>query len=520
MAGQKPIKYQENYYTYITNLELLEEAGLSLILDKPNAIQSYLDGIPLKYATPRKGSPLPINLNAFDVFNKYAYDVIGAVEMTPAIAKTKAFIEAIDVAGAKLPRLKKFLSEWSNIVANRRPTSKILQSEGGRRVEGIAKKLNKNISMAILSYNVRSALIQPAAWRNTFTEIGPKYFLQGVIDNFNPTKRAFANKHIGNRNMDIHAHKMVDRNIRGQVGGVKGKAAEAGLKYGLQVLDMETARSTWFGAHRKATQALKLKGKQATNYATDVVVKTQASGARIDIAPIQSTPMGRLATLFQTFVINDWNFLVKDVLGIRNPKATPVGTGVKIFKYVAATALLNAVFEDVFNIRSPFPAPEKAIKHGREMGKGTRDIMGDVMAELAEQLPIIGGSIRWAKPYGGVPMPASPQTINDLIGVFNKVFIRVSPDKLSKRDIETLGKTVGIPGTSQVMKYIRRRQKGMGHAESIIGARTDVPTGTKKEMINKQIDKLRSDFRAGKVKNPGYQRKLDKLLAKRAAIRE
>jgi len=525
LSGQKPLEYVEDYFTWMTNMDALSEAGLSLILDNPVTIQRHLSGVPIKYAIPRKGSKVPVHLDAIKVFNKYSNDVIGAIEMTPVISKAKALIEPMTQnesfqyrMGDNTPRLAEFLQEWSDRIAGRRslPTS-----ASGRMFEGLAKKLNKNISMAILSMNVRSALIQPAALRNSFVELGPKSFIQGLSDNLIKTKRNFAMKEskvLANRSMDIHISKLVDENLSGKVFGVKEKVAEAGLKYGLQLLDMETARTTWLGAYDHAIRIKKLPKKLAVEFADDLVTKTQASGQLGDIAAIQASPTGRLFTLFQTFVINDWNFLVKDVLGYKNPKSVPKGTAVKVLKYVASTVAANTLFEDVLGVRSPFPAPEKAIKYGKETGKDTKGIVGDVLTELAEQIPVIGGNIRWARPYGGMPMPAAIQTSKEFLEALNKAIIKVSPDKISKKDIEAFGKMFGVPGTSQLMKFIRRREKGVSIPKAIIGARTDVPMGTKKDMLKKKINKLKDDFRAGKIKNPEYQRKLDKLLAERRSI--
>ena len=43
-----------------------------------------------------------------------------------------------------------------------------------------------------------------------------------------------------------------------------------------------------------------------------------------------------------------------------------------------------------------------------------------------------------------------------------------------------LGKILGIPGTTQVSKYVRRRKRGQSHVEAIVGVRTE-GTGAKKE---------------------------------------
>jgi len=49
-------------------------------------------------------------------------------------------------------------------------------------VERIMRQLNRNLMFGVLSYNPRTAAIQPSSIVNTLTEIGPKYTMQGVMD--------------------------------------------------------------------------------------------------------------------------------------------------------------------------------------------------------------------------------------------------------------------------------------------------------------------------------------------------
>jgi len=58
--------------------------------------------------------------------------------------------------------------------------------------------------------------------------------------------------------------------------------------------------------------------------------------------------------------------------------------------------------------------------------------------------------------------------------------------KINQQDIETIGRLLGVPGTGQVAKYIRRRQQGMSHAEAIIGMRTDIQKKKEKQQKGKK----------------------------------
>ena len=499
LAGQKPLKQTRNYFTWMTNLEQLGESGISIILDNPEMVKKNLDGlstkhlqgVPFKYATPRSGGAAPIHLDAFKVFEKYAHDANQVIELTPIIAKSKALLEdmKLPVRGTeppmkwnmwqRTPKLATYLQYWSDAIAGKRQTS----NPYARYFEKYAKKLNKNIAIAILSGNVRSALIQPSALRNTWTELGTRWLVQGLQENLVEGRRSFAMNQsnvLVPRNMDIHIAKLMEDTWRGKVGKIKGKVGEVGIKYGLQFLDLETARATWLGAYAKAKKLYKMPESKAFIYADDIVTKTQASGRLGDVAAIQRSPWGRLMTLFQTFVINEWNFISKDVLGIRNPNITAGQRIAKTTRLVVSTAAVNALMEGVLNIRSPFPAPEWALKHAIEEGKEGKELYWTAAKEMAEQIPVIGGSIRWSQPWR-TPLPAALQTGVDAISAAEKIFVKASPESLSIYDLETIGKLLGIPFTSQVAKYVRRRKKGLSHAQAILGVRTDAAQSKKKK---------------------------------------
>ena len=498
LAGQTPLKYEKNYFTWMRNLEGLAKEGISLIEDSAPMVQRHLGGPSFKYAIRRRyyeGKPIdiPVDLDFFKVFEQYAMDANKVINITPIVAKSRAMLEDFKIQTGEAavtgklkfgekpvvwnlaqntPKLHGWLTRWTDSLIDR---SYIPSSPTASLLAKGATTLNKNIGVAILSMNVRSALIQPSAFRNSFIEIGAMRLAEGMIDNLNPSMRNFAMKNsrvLPGRNMDIHVQRILDDAISGKISKTKGAVAKAGMTP-LVFLDMETARATWLGAYKKG-KAKGLTGNDLIVFADDTVTRTQASGKISDVAQIQKTPLGRLATLFNTFIINEWNFIAQDVMGIKNPRIAPKDTMVKALRLVTATAAVNALFEGVMKVRSPFPAPEWAILHGVQEGKEGKEITIDAFRELGEQLPIFGGTIRYSTPYR-TPLPTAAQTLVDATTLVTKILSGRIEDA-SPYDVETLGKLLGIPGTSQIFKYLRRRKKGLGHAKAIIGVRTDVGT--------------------------------------------
>jgi hypothetical protein len=229
----------------------------------------------------------------------------------------------------------------------------------------------------------------------------------------------------------------------------------------LQILDAFSAEVTWKGAYSKAKNRFNMGEMDAIKYADDVVLKTQGSGSKLDIAPVQYSTLGRVATLFQTFVINDWKFLTEDVFkfgkGAKLKDVLP-----KVLKYTIATAAFNHVFEDLLGIKSPFPRPIKALFEGLDNNQSMVDTSFAVGKEFIEPIPVIGNA-RYGKGIGG---PAFELTQNIFTGgKFGETPKKELTDMFEKGKVpdttlDTAGKLMGIPGTAQATKSYRAWKRG------------------------------------------------------------
>jgi len=486
-AGKDPIKYIKDYVTWMRDFEGIREWGGNFIED-PNykiEMKSTAFRFDKRYAME---FPSRIETNFFNIFDRYMKESLNHVHMSPVIAKGRSYFKTIKLPTGELtksgkpkyvswnlkrdkPAFSEFLNEWLNRIAGKanRPDSTI-----GLIANKIVTKLNKNLAAAILSYNIRSALIQFSAIRGSIVENGYFPTVRGMYDNLNPYWRNFAtkhSKHLPGRNYDIHVAKLIERTTGGKLENIRRAFAETGLKP-LQLLDMETARATWLTFYRKY---LKKNGhQQAVKLADDAVLRTQMSGKIGDIAHIQATPLGRAISLFQTFTIGEWNWLLRDIMGFDNPNINLGTKVVRTMRFITTTVLMNAFFENILNIPSPFPAPEQALIRGIKEGKPTKEVLGSVGLEMLEQLPIVGGAIKYSQPYSRqLPSPTA-QTIGDIVGLVNKVVAMKEPNI---HDLETIGKIFGIPGSSQVRKFISRIKRG----ESIPGALLGVQQSSESE---------------------------------------
>jgi hypothetical protein len=508
-AGQKPLKYEENYFPWIRNFEALKQAGMDIIHDPVSTIHAKLTTPGFKYAIRRKRYKgeiidVPISLDFFKEFTNYADAATRFINVAPGITKLRTLLETMEIPTGELtkrgnkkmmnwnfkrdhPNAHEWLESWADRVLGK---SEVNVKSWTKPFHRLAKKLNKNLAIAILSYNIRSALVQPTALRGAFTELGPTYLAIGIQKAFTRgewERARVMSKVLDNRNFDIHATKAMEEGMS-KYGSLKRKVGEAGIKYSLQALDQWTATATWLGAHEWATKKLKLKGEEAVRWADDIVIKTQASGKLHDISAIQGTPMGRLATLFQTFVIGENNWILHDVFGINNPKQHWKTTAGKTAKLVLSTAAINALFEGVLKIRSPFPSPEWELKTLLEKDEEADvfDILKTIGKEVSEQVPVIGGTFRWSTPYR-TAWPAALQVGEEGFKVLSKI-LNFQIKDLTRYDIAAVGKIFGIPGTSQILKFINRLKRGMSIPKALIGVRTDLPS-KKDDVIVKKYRK-------------------------------
>lgn len=394
----------------------------------------------------------------------------------------------------KAPNLAAWMEGWIDRVVG---IDKNLPTGKASKYYRAMRKVQGNIAMAILSYNVRSALIQPTALKLSYVYLGESNLAYGMTRNLTKRWRGFAmaeSKHLATRldwYQDVSAGLISEFTVGKRLGRSKRAVAQWGMKP-LQYLDFETARATWIGAYRKmmikyGVKDMSLKNlkknnpklhKRFVDYADDVVVKTQASAAGHDIAPIQGTHWGKLLTMFQTFVINEWDMLTHDVLGYKNPYMKAPQVVKNVGRFVLASAVVNALYEGVLKIRSPYPAPEWELKRLVE-GNAPPQVMALAMLrEFGEQLPIMGGTVRWSTPFRTASPAILQAAFLDPIQMLNRM---ASKPKLTNDMLEMAAKLLGVPGTSQAMKYFRRRKRGQSHLEAIMGVREEVQKRKKKK---------------------------------------
>lgn len=450
--GTQPFKEVPNYFTFFRTLEGEMERGVPFmnisISRAARAPKFQAEITPFRFAKKRITDEYgPVELDAFTVYQRYMQSAIRHTEVSPAIAKGRQLLDGEFVNGFRLiehnPQAYNDLNSWLNF------SSGVNVHNLPRSIEVKLGALNRNLSWAVLSFNLRSAAIQPTAIWNATVELGPKWIQEGVRGLLNSKTRRFIMKNsetLTGRQHDIAIQEAM-AGTRGAFRQVKLKAARLGI-LPLQVLDLETAKAVWWAAYQKGQRAFKMSAGNAIKYADDTVVRSQASAARVDLAPIQRSALGKSISLFQTFVINNWGFLTKDVAGLGAKQPFTADATRKVIRYIAGASIINTLFEDVLGTRSPFPAPMKEYRRRIEAGDAEGTALLNAAREVAEVVPVVGGAVR----YGSHPAGAIWSLGQDITSEIRR-------GKISSRTFDVFGRAFGIPGSREIYKQVRRVQR-------------------------------------------------------------
>ncbi|MFA5445732.1 MAG: hypothetical protein WC262_12245, partial [Bacteroidales bacterium] len=419
-----------------------------------------------------------ISENAYDVFNRYMEQKIRFTTLSPLIskiaqmnkglkdgivhyttkkgeAKTKPKIYMLK---HKNPVLSEFLNRWSNHLAGKDINAifHLSDTRGNRFCERLVRKICGNVAVTTLGFMFRSAAIQVSALRNTMVVAGLPYTALGALESLRPKNFRETLKESGLVEYRRGETILEDWYKYTEKGGYEGlKKASMAM---LQFMDVHTAVASYRALKRYALKELKLKEKEARKYADEMITQTQASALPGDIAPIQRSTFGKAMTMFQTFTINDWAFMYKEVFGIDRTLSRKEKVK-RMVAWAVGTAAFTSLFEDGMEVNSPFPTPFRTMYRLRDMDVPIKDKVKVVGKEFIEPLPGVGGAAR----YGSHPLGP----IADLIGQFFR------SDPMARSWFEIGGRFAPAPGFAQANKSWRGVNRGADFWEILMGQPPD-----------------------------------------------
>lgn len=470
-----PITWQKNYFTiaYAEGLESLKQ-GYNTIYDPERSANYrgplYEDKLfgSLKRRS-KKGLPFALEKSAKKVLLNYLNNAFDYIHKQPLISELNEVLsdkgwdlgkrhltasgkEKIDpyFLSREKPGLYKFLRRLNNQLAGRDPEA---WGSWGPREEKIIRKITSNIAGATIGFLARTGLVQVSALKNTAGITG-RYTFAGIYDALDIGKFKAARRESPFLRVSISDAEL-DAIFQGGVIGKTKRAATAHIKY----MDAWTRTASYLAAKRyiEANNAKirsgKLKGKIYEGKdliweAERITAKTQASGLATDIAPIQRSAAGKALYLLQTFTINDWNLFYKDILGVGKEGMSYRRRGMRLFNYALATAAVNTLLEDLFQINSPSPTPIKTIMRLAEEGEDPATITKEVTLDLLGTVPGLFGSLR----YGSSTFGLAVDTVDS--------FVEAIMDDNWAKTAQTGGTLVGIQGTRQMYNMYKQYEQG------------------------------------------------------------
>jgi len=492
LAGLKPIKKVENYFTWQRLIEDVVETGLDPTIMSESELDNrlqYIKGFqtPVPYVHKRlKGAKQKFEMNSIKVFHDYQTVIQKYIYVTPVLSKVRSMITYMSESNISdiAPGVINYLNNYVNSIAGIRS----MEVLGSHRLGLLLNKLTRNISDAVMCYNLKVALTQIFSFDAAVAEIGIDGISRGLEAFLDEKKRnsmyelsnimlirapetAFMEKFLE----IVYTHAKSGETITERVASTYNTIKKLGYNP-IQIMDTFTAGVTWLGAYESA---LKTKGQEeAIKYADDVVLETQASAALAHLPPIQRHVLGKLLTLFGTFVINRYNWLkYRIVLPIAKGEYMGETRG-DAFKRLLIYYLVAAAFdwlqEEVMGIKSPNPTPIKtAIKQYEETDELHKALLAGFF-ELLTNLPLVGNARYATAPFGPV------------VSYFGEIFkwgkkasgydnYQPSFEELFVEGMFLAMRGAGVPGTHPIRTAYKGYEQDKPYQQWIFGGSPDEP---------------------------------------------
>lgn len=478
-SGKNPFKREPHYFTFARAVAEEAKAGTyikdkdtrPLVGDEEFIDQNYMrvKSVPFAFDKSRVKEPsYKLKDDAFEIYERYMRATLRTIHIAPVAAKAHTMLSPVRVKGKKVfdpryqrPNTFRNINRWAWDISGVPAQRDIIQFR--KPVEG----LQSRIASAMLLGNFRTGFIQLSALRNTIAATGEINTLDGI--------RRMTLKSLRDEMMQRSNHMLVrsfDSAVYDSLGDLQDmklkdvylpenfKDFKRQLGKMIAVPDAWAAGVSWW-AKIAELEKKGITGEKAAIEADNFVINTQGSGDIGHRSAIQNRVWGKVFTTFQTFVINDFRFLLEDVLGFsRNTSLKTIIP--RLLRYLFYTAAYNYVTEDVLKIKTPFPRPIKVGWEGYREGKPYYDIAVSVLKELSEPILFIS-SIRYGKPVTGV----MSEVINNVFtggkyGVtsYQELVAAFKKGRIPVETLKTIGIFLGVPGTSQLVKSYRAYKRG------------------------------------------------------------
>ena len=494
-VGAKPLKKTENYFTWQRQINTMKEHGAydGMQNTSPQRFAQVGKEFRLKFnpfAVERVKHNLPLELDIFGNYEKYVETMSKELFIAPIAAKAKklAFARVPAKAGkgggtsfAKLnPEAARLLDRWSEDIMG----VSVLKEFNKRypALQAASSYIHRSLVASILLGKTNTVAKQISALTGTHAEVGLGFTLYGIgraaVEKPTAKFRGVQTraKEMGDiltiRRSDYYFDQLHEMWMKGDMSNIKHSAAElAGFM--MNLVDSFTAEASWNAFYDHAKIVRKMSDEQAIRFADERVVYTQSVGVKGATAPIQNIPGLELGVIFQSFAITDFNYIARELMGIKNAdiKANPKQF-IKVARYIVAAYAMNQLFH-LMGTDPPHPSPIKEFEESQEGGDSYTLSGIKALLEFGEKLPLIGGPLK----YGSSLLGPAGELAGDIPEAFKYAVEMTDWDRMSDAQrfnralfvAEILGTAYGIPMTRQLKQSIRAASQDAEWWQIILG---------------------------------------------------
>jgi len=507
LSGLDKIGFIKDYYPYmsdytavLSDMDINRGPGTTKKSNKAYSVHEVV----LQHAKNRASSgqyKMPLELDAVAATQRYVGYSNKAAVMNPVLHKLRSLqsgfdwihpddIGKIDVDGNPIsPETRRFSLKEQDPVLNRYMTAlhndmagvpnplKLLGSSDNF-VTRLSQHFTRNMTYNYLSFNARPMIIQTTAIVPAIAEIGPTAMLKGM--QLWATKEGRKRAETMSDSIQFRMPDDVpierirnlgpDASVMNNFGAFRDMVGDTGM-IPMAYADKVIAGSTWLGTHHKALKK-GLSSRDAVLAANETVRRTQAGTSKMDFARVARETNIKPFLLFQTFVINQFDYVYRDILGkgkgarrytvfgekmnnaSRRAQLGRMLVGAAITGYTMEAAGLTSPYPDfvglLFNedkktatqmaaaaaleIMQMFP-PTSSLQFGSNPGGALPDLLGNIAKDVSR-----GNTARLAKTAVGAGLGI---TVRGPEKLYNKIAPSLGLKPTKKPHKKTYGKPLG-----------------------------------------------------------------------------
>jgi hypothetical protein len=476
LAGKDPISFRDYYLPVVPKKDFLQHIGLkefgleTRFEDNDTYWKKAKD---YAFERTRSKKSADIEFNADVLFKHYVEKSSNTIVKTPIVQKMRDLLyidqlqtgETLNLRENK-PNLFRMLNKTVDAFEGR------IDYDADLGVYKFLDYVGSNVGKAYISSNINSFLVQPAAIRGAATDApGLTMKHAGAVASRAKWKEAFTDSvELRTRLFDSIQNeygKKIDRKYLNKVTEMLAVGSDGLNNLGftpMKYLDLATAMTSWHVAKDLGVKKYNLSGKALRDFADKKVRDWNASGKQFDQISIMRHPLGKNFLKFMTFPINDWNFLLREKLGVSpfqkgqeniqdkqfDFDKTKLQRTTGILNYLVMGGIIASAYTAV-GLRSPIPDPlgvaAKALLDPKTPQNSLDKAAWEIVEEALSYAPL-GSSIRYGQ--------------SGLTGAVFDVPMQLAESLAGKRDakplIEPLVALMGIGPAKQFLKYYRRKQ--------------------------------------------------------------